>query len=189
MSTLTAPETIATCTRTATLPNGDKLTATALLVHRAGNARPYFSLTGEVREPHKREPWCAGCIHGEIVEAFPDWAPLAAIHLADDTGTPMHALENARYWMGFSLRGAGRPMSPRGQYDPADEFETDANGLEWSPVRLARHLRVGVEHARELRAYVEADGNDTEALRFIVGCLAPQWAAEAAAALALIEKG
>ena len=71
--------------------------------HTIGEQAPYFSVTGELWDsagwykrggPDGRLREC-GCVHERALRAFPQLAPLVALHLADaTTGTPMHALEN-----------------------------------------------------------------------------------------------
>jgi hypothetical protein len=73
--------------------------ATAIL-HKIGNQKPYFSLTGRVVE-NERES-VSGAIHGEILAAFPQLADIAALHLSDIDGVPMHSFENGKYWAGFT---------------------------------------------------------------------------------------
>jgi hypothetical protein len=117
------------------------------------NEYPYFSITGTVTRNDKRfrDPVIeCGCIHETILQHFPHLAPLVSVHLSAPDGVPMHAEANARYWAGLSTWQDGRPMSPRDNYGRV-EIETDSNGLEWSPVMLAQHLRVGVPLAREIR--------------------------------------
>jgi hypothetical protein len=73
------------------------------LIHRDGNKKPYFSITGEVDRRAKNNRWVcelAGAIHDEIAKRMPELAPLLLVHLADDNGVPMHAFENAGYWAG-----------------------------------------------------------------------------------------
>ena len=73
--------------------------ATAIL-HKIGNQKPYFSLTGRVVEKGRES--VSGAIHKEILAAFPELADIAALHLSDIDGKPMHSFENGRYWDGFT---------------------------------------------------------------------------------------
>jgi len=73
--------------------------ATAIL-HKIGNQKPYFSLTGRIVE-NGRESVC-GAIHDEILKAFPLLDDLAALHLSDMDGKPLHSFENGKYWAGFT---------------------------------------------------------------------------------------
>jgi hypothetical protein len=82
-----------------------RFTADAKLYSLGGQA-PYFSVTGEERNLRRRgdnQVEACGAMHDEIVRHFPDLAPVVRVHLADEHGVPMHALENARYWMGLSV--------------------------------------------------------------------------------------
>ena len=131
-----------------------ELTVTAELVKRGGNSFPYYSITGSVKKLDKRyrDPYITGgCIHDIILEHYPELAPLVAVHLSEADGIPMHAEANARYWCGLSKWADGRAMSPRDNYGKI-EIETDADGLEWSPVTLASHLQTSRAIACELRA-------------------------------------
>lgn len=73
--------------------------ATAIL-HKIGNQLPYFSLTGRVVRNGQEE--ISGACHDEILAAFPQLADIAALHLSDMNGLPMHSFENAKYWAGFT---------------------------------------------------------------------------------------
>ena len=73
--------------------------ATAIL-HKIGNQKPYFSLTGRVVENGVES--VSGAIHKEILEAFPQLEDIAALHLSDIDGKPMHSFENGKYWAGFT---------------------------------------------------------------------------------------
>src|SRR4051794_18866771 len=73
-------------------------------------SRGYFSLTGEVYEPHgtwsgaarhrnDREPDACGQVTDELAAAFPQLRAFARMHLSDvESGEPMHALANGRYF-------------------------------------------------------------------------------------------
>lgn len=73
--------------------------ATAIL-HKIGNQKPYFSLTGRI--VIKGRESVSGAIHDEILKAFPQLADIAALHLSDIDGKPMHSFENGKYWAGFT---------------------------------------------------------------------------------------
>jgi hypothetical protein len=131
-----------------------ELTVTAELSKLAGNSYPYYSITGTVKKLDKRfrDPIITcGAIHDTILEHYPELAPLVELHLSEADGIPMHAEANARYWCGLSKWADGRAMSPRDNYGKI-EIETDADGLEWSPVTLASHLQTSRAIACELRA-------------------------------------
>jgi hypothetical protein len=134
-----------------------ELTIRAELVKRGGNSFPYYSITGTVKKLDKRyrDPVImCGCIHDIILEHYPELSPLVEVHLGEADGTPMSAEGNARYWCGLSKWADGRAMSPRDKYGKI-EIETDADGLEWSPVTLASHLHSDLVTARELREAIK----------------------------------
>jgi hypothetical protein len=62
-----------------------------------GNPAPHFSLTADGWD-HGSE--FGGCCHEIILEHFPQFADLAALHLSDIDGMPMHTLENGFYHLG-----------------------------------------------------------------------------------------
>ena len=51
-----------------------------------GNKSAYFATTND-----------CGADHDAISKRFPELRPLIALHLADESGMPMHSLENAWY--------------------------------------------------------------------------------------------
>lgn len=87
------------------IENGERrIRATFGLQKLQGNQYAYFSITGET-ERKERGRWAedtGGCIHEEIRKHFPELAEFIVWHLVDETGTPMHYIANAMYW----LRGA-----------------------------------------------------------------------------------
>jgi hypothetical protein len=83
-----------------TLGNGIALSYEARLYRVGGNEHPHFSLTGVETDRGREVAW--GQLHERLLEVWPDLAPLAAIHLADDRGVPMHAAANMAYWLGFA---------------------------------------------------------------------------------------
>ena len=70
------------------------------ILHRIGNQKPYFSLTGRVVKDGREVT--SGAIHEEILEAFPEIEDIAKLHLSDIEGKPMHSFENGKYWAGFT---------------------------------------------------------------------------------------
>ncbi len=71
--------------------------ATAKLQWLRGNSAPYFSLTANGKDNGSE---FGGCCHDEILKHWPDLAPLAALHLSDMDGAPMHVVENGFYHLG-----------------------------------------------------------------------------------------
>lgn len=132
----------------------------------SGNDRPYFSLTGEI---HSRsasggrflsEPDTCGAIHREILEHLPKLADLAALHLSDDRGIPMHAEANGWYWLVGSLPDAlgeryhgGNSKVQHWLVDGSFDGYRESTPDECLAV-FARHCRVDVAEARHIRAEV-----------------------------------
>jgi len=85
-----------------TTKNQDPLnyTEAKAVLHRIGNQKPYFSLTGRVVKDGREVT--SGAIHEEILEAFPELEDIAKLHLSDIDGKPMHSFENGKYWAGFT---------------------------------------------------------------------------------------
>ena len=64
---------------------------------QCGNGHNTFSITGDYTEPgHSWNNGGGGCIHDEIVAAFPELAPLIKWHLCSSDG-PMHYVANTTY--------------------------------------------------------------------------------------------
>lgn len=152
---------IASVTLTKRLPNRHSITATAQLVHLHGNAKPYFSVTGELRNLRRKEEnqiEMCGAMHAEIANCFPELAPLIALHLSDDDGTPMHAAANGAYFLGFT------------SYQPenAPDFAT-----------FAKLWRVTEADARDIHRVASGDANPVGYVEMMAGKQVDRWAAEA----------
>lgn len=122
-----------------------------------GNQRPYFSLTMTEYEKsgNKWRDVACGAAHERILEWFPEFADLAALHLSTDAGVPMHAVENGWYWLGKT---------------------------KWEPLNakhVARHFRIDEAVAPSLAAF-----SDKSKLAAWVEAQKPIWKAEAEAAIA-----
>ena len=94
-----------------------------------GNSAPHFSLTADIeaKTPRGWRDDSGGACHDEILRHFPQFADLAALHLADINGLPMYAVENGCYYLG---------------------------GTHWEkfkPEVVAKHFRITVEDAHSLR--------------------------------------
>lgn len=57
-----------------------------------GNSAPYFSVTGFTTG-------ICGCCHEDLLKRWPELRPIIDLHLSDDTGMPMYAVENGYYWL------------------------------------------------------------------------------------------
>ena len=124
-------------------------------------------------------------MHDEILRFWPALGPVIALHLADDTGTPMHAEANGWYSLAGYYGGAGE----RYHAGNASYRDTSPEALLRS---FAGHVRVDVEQARHLAAAWLADGAGAWlAVRALYAAWlaeqAPRWQAEADAAVALLD--
>lgn len=89
-------------TKSKKLNKFETLHVTASL-RQIGNQTPFFSITGEIRDSRvRRDNGITSCgrLHDEILAVFPEFAPLVALHLSRQDGTPMYALENGWHWTG-----------------------------------------------------------------------------------------
>jgi hypothetical protein len=161
---------IASVTLTERLPNRHSISATAQLVHLSGNTRPYFSVTGEIRNLRRKEDnqiETCGCIHEEIAEHFPELSPLITLHLSDDDGTPMHAAANGAYFLGFM------------QFKPDRTPDFEAFAQLW---------RITEEDARTIYHLATMHRTPIAYIEMMAAQQAERWAREAANGLALIRK-
>jgi hypothetical protein len=74
-----------------------------------GNSAPYFSLTYS-QDRQERGAWrddSGGAGHDIILKFYPELADLAALHLSDINGAPVHDAGNGWYWLAGALDGAG----------------------------------------------------------------------------------
>jgi len=139
----------------------ERFEATAELHQLRGNAQPYFSVTGTVGNP--RNPIACGCLHADILRIWPELAPVVALRLADDTGAPMHAVDNGWYWMAGAMGGAGQTYhggNNKGHHGGQYRNPTKDECLAiW-----ADHVRVDIRTALALRAQINSAyvGNMTD---------------------------
>lgn len=139
------------------------LTATAKLSRLGNNARPHFSVTGELhaaltmRGERIKGKWLAGgCIHDEISEAFPQLQPVIDLHLADDTGEPTHGEANGWYWLAGACGGLGE------RYHGGSG--SDGKSPETCERIFADHIR-DAKTARQIVAYFRTVTGDADAER------------------------
>jgi hypothetical protein len=133
--------------------NGRKITATAVLHQHQGNSAPHFSITADIYHPRARDIDAGGCLHDEIARHFPALIKFLPLHLSDNTGRPMHAAANAKYW--------------------ADQSDV---------VRLREHLRTYTLRARGwIQQYQSLTDAEAKASYWEHVCTleAPRWQAEA----------
>lgn len=83
-----------------------RIIANLKLTRYGNNDSPHFSATGEILNLRYRTPdtqmMACGCIHDELLQAFPAAIVVVRVHLADDHGVPMYAIENGAYDLGFT---------------------------------------------------------------------------------------
>jgi len=137
------------------------------ILHKIGQQKPYFSLTGRVVENGRES--VGGSIHKEILEAFPQLEDAAALHLSDMDGKPMHSFENGKYWAGFTkwengntknlsqLWRISEKSAERLQYnalnDQAQEIEVDTGEIVLEETLLKEF------HDRQLRRWKQEADN------------------------------
>jgi hypothetical protein len=149
-----------------------------------GNSAPYFSLTSSVDRKARNGRWVedsGGANHEEIVKHFPRFADLAALHLSDIDGVPMHAVSNGFYWLAGYF---GEPwVREHGQrFHGGNSQSGDRTSAECLKV-FADHMRYD-EHDARFTAEVVRDALDPkETFRFICEAEKPRWKREADACI------
>lgn len=175
------------------------LTVTAGLHQLGGNARPYFSVTGEIRRPRTRGCDSCGCLHEAIAATWPRLRPIIDLHLSDDTGAPMHAVANGWYAAAGYYGGAGERYH-------AGNAETYGRDPALAPAdralrHFASHVRVSVDVARavldQIRTAEQLPATVPPALRWIpvrraveawIDAQRPRWQQEADAGCQLLDQ-
>jgi hypothetical protein len=87
------------------------ITAEVRYDDRCGNGHNSLAITAEIRRPGRGDIEAGGCMHEEIVKAFPELAPYVRWHLVSSDG-PMAYIENTMYWLGYRGWCDGKPSSP-----------------------------------------------------------------------------
>ncbi len=162
------------------------LTVTGGLHAMRGKPGPYFSLTYDLhRKGFPEQCYEGGAGHQRIAQFFGDrFADLAALHMADIDGVPLHAEANGWYWLAGALGGAGERYHGGNSTPPRTPAECLA--------MFARHARISIEEAEAIRdeCYDEYDFNPDgwPAARALMALrlndLRPRWKAQAEAAIA-----
>jgi hypothetical protein len=114
--------------KTYRLNKNETLTVEAIL-HQIGNQEPYFSITGVIKDKTVRHDGgivACGCLHEEILKADPSLSDLVVMHLSDQDGTPLHAVENGFYFL--------------------------SNPKDYPAAVLAKHLRIAEDEAAQMIA-------------------------------------
>lgn len=139
-----------------------RLTVTAGL-HKLGEQEPYFSVTGE--EYDDEFLMACGCMHGMVLEHWPELAPVIALHLSAPNGEPLHFAANGLYWLGF------------GRYA---ELNLDT---------AARHFRISRDEAQALRERImSGSGHDPDAYAAALDEMRPRMRREADEAVAILKR-
>lgn len=147
-----------------------------------GNGHESFSLTADIYEntPRGWRDIGGGCCHEHILKLRPALSPFAALHLSDQSGVPMYAVENGFYWF-------------QGMYPHAFTGQTHAGtgSDSKSPQECTRILK---EHLRatdeQISAIVAAYPRSKVEFQLALEQLGfpAQWEAEARAAIAMLEQ-
>ena len=142
-----------------------------------GNRAPYFSLTyTQHRKGFPDQCYSGGAGHDAILALFPQFADLAALHLSDIEGTPLHAEANGWYWLAGAM--GARELHASTFY--ADPGENAARCLEL----FAKHCRITMDEAEGIRQRVTAADVPRDEWHAIMRTMYPRWRAEAAACIA-----
>lgn len=130
-----------------------------------GNKLPYFSLTSETRTS-------TGCNHELVLQHFPQFADLAALHLSDIDGVPSHSVENAWYWFAGSKGGLGEKYHGAN----AQSNKHSGNNTEDECAQIfADHIRISLDKAFLLRETINRKAD----LREFCEAQRPRWKREA----------
>lgn len=137
--------------------------------NRAG-LTPAFAVTGEFRskEWKFREAESVGAIHGILLRAFPWAAPIIKLHLSDEEGVPLHAIDNGWYWVGGT------------------RWNKDEVGSPPNASNLAKHLRISQDDAQKLIDAVLGHRMTKDMFATYVDTQRPRWKQEAHEVCALI---
>ncbi len=145
-----------------------------------GNSSPHFSLTysEEVRTGQGWSMRGAGADHEAILKRWPSLKDLAALHLSDKDGQPMHVKANGWYWLAGFLGGMGEEYHGGQDRKPEECLQIFADLVRVS-LDSARGL------ARKFREGSDKGANRRARTRFGKWCdkQGPRWAAEAAACI------
>src|SRR4051812_47564544 len=122
--------------------------STTIVVHFGlhyikGNHAPYFTLTINSGRVNGRDSF-GGADHETIVREFPELADLAALHLSDIDGSPLHAEANGWY----QLAGACGGFNERYHAGNAENYGRPRDPL----ASFAEHCRITRDEAAAIAA-------------------------------------
>lgn len=176
---------------------------------------PHFSVTATLSEKKRNGRWYetgGGSCHEKILAAFPELAPVVNVHLSDENGVPMHAVDNAFTWAGGNGRDqitkAGTAKhTVRGTLESygcteeqinaafvacglADQPDTEWKRYDGTPnaKHLAKHLRVNLRIAASLCKSVCRGEMTKDDMAAYVDTLGPQWKREASKAISVLKE-
>jgi hypothetical protein len=163
-----------------------------------GNAAPYFSLTySQFGKGMPDQCQSGGAGHDRILKLYPRFADLAALHLSDIDGVPMHPEANGWYSLAGALGGAGERFHagngkvqhwrPDGTFDGYRE-STAAECL----ASFARHCRIPLAEAEAIAAECAAEYRHNPdgwpaaraVMELRMADMRPRWKTEAEACIA-----
>lgn len=124
-----------------------RLQAVGGLHYIKGNKLPYFTLTGSMDHKTGRG-WrsiVCGCIHEELVKAWPSLRTLAALHLADIDGAPSHAEANGWYQLAGACGGLGE------EYHAAQSDGWQTRTEHGALLGFAAHCRISEAEAELIK--------------------------------------
>lgn len=135
------------------------------------NGKNDFAITGQLFERTSKNPYhekeitykgknyvlyACGCLHEEIIKAMPSLKIFVDLHLSDENGQPMYALENGYY----HLQG----VQGTAKYDHKCTLED-----------FAKYIRIDLTEAKKL---VETCHNELDFALYL-GTLRPIWKQQA----------
>lgn len=177
-----------------------RITIECCLHQLDGNPRPYFSVTATIHttpiKPKTDRGFIAGgCLHGEVLKVMPELAPLVALHLCDDDGSPMHAEANGWYNLAGALGGMGERYhagNAKRQHWKDEPINRDFDGYRESTpdeclASFARHCRINMAEAHAIAEQVKANENPRQHWKLVCELMRPRWKAEAEAGIELLK--
>lgn len=169
---------------TTTAPKGYK----GQLIATVTTERNYWSVTGEIsteRERQEGDGQAFGCIHEEIISAFPHLQPFVDLHLSTLDGAQMHTEANGWYWLAGAAGGLGEKFHGANASNPRGK--TLEETLAKCRDTLASHLRISIPEADHLVMQAKAGVLTKEDFSAYVNEQKPRWKAESESALALLQ--
>jgi len=178
--------------------NRVRLSCHACLHYLKGNSSPYFSITGDITTGGGHI--AGGCLHDDILKAWPKLADLVALHLSDIDGAPTYPVENGFYHLAGALPESMQPKYHTGNSKrhfpiepPKDKPWQNTEYRRPTPDEclqiFADYFRISLSEAAKIRAAVAAPLDVSMGVRKatfakFVEELRPRWKAEAGAIIA-----